>query len=92
MTKENLITVISQDTGIRRHKVESVFNSLIGNIAWSLSNGKKVQISGFGTFEPKKRAPRTGRNPHTNEPVPIPARVMPVFRPSNELKAVVSKK
>lgn len=91
MNKENLIETICSDTGFRKAVVEIVVDSVIDNIKWSLSNGKKVQISGFGTFEPKKRAPRTGRNPHTNEPVYIPERIMPVFRPSKDLKTAVIK-
>ena len=56
-----------------------------------LSKGDKVQFSGFGTFEPKKRAARTGRNPHTKEAVPIPARILPVFTAGKYLKDAVEK-
>ena len=56
-----------------------------------LADGEKVQIIGFGTFEPRERAPRTGRNPKTNTPVPIPAKRVPFFKPGKPLKKMVEK-
>lgn len=91
MTKEELISIIAEDTGYRRTEVSAIVNSITQNITWALSQGQKVQLSGFGTFEPTYRAARTGRNPHTKEPVPIPARVMPTFKPGEKLKSAVVK-
>jgi DNA-binding protein HU-beta len=61
------------------------------NITWALSNNREIKFPGFGTFKPKKRAARTGRNPHTGDKVPIPARIVPVFIPSDALKKAVIK-
>ena len=91
ITKEMLVAEISRDTGINRYIVDRVLNSTIDNITFLLSQGKSIQISGFGVFEPKQRAARTGRNPHTNLPVPIPARIVPVFKAGKFLKDAVIK-
>lgn len=91
MNKQSLIEMVYANTGVSRWVIEKVLNSVGFNISQALARGDKVRLTGFGTFEPKKRAARIGRNPHTNEPVPIPARVVPVFTPGNELKDAVSK-
>jgi len=86
LSKADMIREIRTDTGISRSDIEFVLDSLFSNIALSLNHGKRVQFSGFGTFELKHRNPRTGRNPHTGEAVPIPERVIPWFSPGNTLK------
>lgn len=91
MIKEDIITAVANDTGYRRTAVSDIVESTINNITSALSRGERVQFSGFGTFEPKKRAARTGRNPHTGEKVAIPARIMPVFTAGKCLKNSVSK-
>lgn len=91
MIKEEMISVVSRDTGYNKNVVSDILESVLFNISWVLSKGDKVQFLGFGTFEPKQRAARTGRNPHTKEAVPIPARIMPVFKPGKNLKKQVMK-
>ena len=92
MIKEDMIGLVSSDTGYSRGVVSAVIESMLINITNTLANGDKVQFSGFGTFEPKYRAARTGRNPHTSEPVHIPARVMPTFSVGKNLKKAVERK
>lgn len=84
--REDLITEICKDTGFGRQQVRSVWDSMISNVILSVSKGQRVVLNGFGTFTPQKRAPRTGRNPHTGQPVPIPARIIPKFIPGEWLK------
>lgn len=91
MIKEDIIAEVCRDTRLPKHVVENVVNCTLSNITMALSLGKEVKFAGFGTFEPKQRAARTGRNPHTNEPVHIPARVMPTFKPGSLLKTAVIK-
>lgn len=91
MIKEEVISKVSDDTGYSRAVVSNVIKSLFDNITTSVSNGDKVQFAGFGTFEPKTRAARIGRNPHTKEAVPIPARVIASFKPGNILKDAMNK-
>lgn len=91
MIKEELVSKIADDTGFRRVVVAEVINQMIANITSALENGDRVQLAGFGTFETVKRAPRMGRNPHTDEKVPIPARIVPVFTIGKGLKDAVVK-
>lgn len=89
MTKDEIISKICRETWLSRNTVEGVVDTLSDTVIEALSRGKKVQITGFGTFEPKKRAARIGRNPHTGEAVPIPARVIPSFKPSKKFTEAV---
>lgn len=89
MTKEKVIKQVSNKTGLTQRTVEAVLDGITSSIVESLSGGVEVCISDFGTFQPKQRAGRTGRNPHTNEPVHIPAQVVPYFKPSNKFKSSV---
>lgn len=90
ITKEYLTSVIARDTGFSCALVKRILDATTQNIVELVSQGRKVQLSGFGTFVPQKRAHRMGRNPHTNEPVPIPERVLPVFKPSKDFKESLS--
>lgn len=87
--KEEIVTRVANETGYSQKMVGDVVDTLIKDITDEMSNGNKVQFMGFGTFEPKVMAARVGRNPHTNQPVPIPERVVPSFKPGNRLKEAV---
>lgn len=91
MIKEDIVREIAKDTGLSGYTASLVVESLLKNITFALSKGDKVQFSGFGTFESKKRAARTGRNPHIGQAVPIPERFMPVFTPGTKLKNAVTE-
>lgn len=91
MIKEEMIIAVAQDVGCRQSLVGEVIDSLFRNITDELSKGNKVQFAGFGSFEPKKRAERVGRNLHTNEAVPIPARIVPSFKPGARLRKAVAQ-
>jgi len=86
ITKEQIIHEISSDTGYSKSQINRILESLFMNVGFELSNNRRVQFNGFGTFGMKYRAARTGRNPHTKEAVPIPARIIPVFEPGENLK------
>lgn len=86
ITREELITEICKDTRLSRRQVRAVMDSLFANIIFYIAHGKRVVIHGFGTFETQRRNPRTGRNPHTGEAVPIPERLIPKFSPGEVLK------
>ena len=58
----------------------------------AMEEGRRIELRGFGVFEVEHRAPRTGRNPQTNEPVPIDERYEPVFRPSKQFEKAVDEK
>lgn len=89
MRKEDIIRIVSRKTLKTQTETGAMLDAVFQAIADALTSGEKVQIADFGTFEVKARAPRTGRNPKKNLPVPIPARRAPVFRAATVLKNAV---
>lgn len=86
MNKNDLINAVAQKAGISKNDSEKAVNAAIETITESLSRGEAVKIVGFGTFDVKNRAARTGRNPKTNEPIVIPASKAPAFKAGKDLK------
>ena len=91
MTKTELIVAVAEKTEISKKAAEGAVNAILNAIAEDLAAGNRVQLSGFGTFETKTRAARTGRNPKTNEPMEIAASTSVSFKPSKTLKDAVAK-
>ena len=91
MNKAELIIAAAEKAGLSKKDTEAVLNSIIEVISDALAEGDKVQLVGFGAFEVKSRAERTGRNPKTKEPIKIPASKVPVFKPGRALKDAVEK-
>ncbi len=86
MTKADLVKEISENTGIIRKDVAVVVDALFQGIKDILAEGHHIEIRGFGTFRLKTRKPRMGRNPKTDEKVPVPERTVPTFKFSREFK------
>ena len=91
MNKAELINAAAEKSGLSKKDTETVVNATIDVIAGTLADGDKVQLVGFGAFEVKSRAERTGRNPKTKEEIKIPASKVPVFKPGKALKDAVAK-
>ena len=91
MNKTELISACAESTGLSKKDSERVLNAAIDAITAALVKGEKVQISGFGIFDTKKRAARIGRNPHTTESSTIPATRVPGFKASKALRDSVAK-
>lgn len=91
MNKAELINAVAEKAGLSKKDTETVVNATIDVIAGTLADGDKVQLVGFGAFEVKSRAERTGRNPKTKEEIKIPASKVPVFKPGKALKDAVAK-
>lgn len=89
MNRNQLVSNIAEKSGLTKKDVETVVTGVIDEITNALQNGDKVQFVGFGTFETRERASRSGRNPQTGETIQIPATVVPAFRPGNKLKETV---
>jgi integration host factor subunit beta len=86
MTKADLIEEVSR-TGVPTRKVcETVVETIFSSIVDSLRAGDKIEIRGFGSFRVRQREARMGRNPKTGAPVAVPARKVPYFKPSKELR------
>jgi DNA-binding protein HU-beta len=85
MNKSDLINEIVSSTGLTKTKANQVIDAMVDAIGSSLSNGEKVTLVGFGTFETTKRIGRVGRNPKTGDEVIIPPKRVAKFRPGTNL-------
>lgn len=86
MTKAELVEIISQETGVNKKDTGLVVNLIMENIGQALVDGDKVELRGFGSFKVKTRRSRLARNPRTGDSVEVPAKRVPYFKASNELK------
>ena len=91
MNKAELINAVAMKADVSKKDAEAVLSAALDTITAAMAQGEKVQLVGFGSFEVKKRAAHQGRNPKTNEPMEIPASVVPVFRAGKALKDAVSR-
>lgn len=91
MNKAELITSMAEKSGLTKKETEAVLKSFVESVEEALEKGEKVQLVGFGTFETRERAARTGRNPRTKEEIQIPASKVPVFKAGKEFKDIVNK-
>jgi DNA-binding protein HU-beta len=87
MNKAELVSKISDDSGISRSQANSALNSFIEAVTKTLRSGNKVTLVGFGTFSVSKRNARTGRNPQTGAPIKIKAKKVARFKAGKELAA-----
>lgn len=92
MNKEELLQEISKKTKLTQKNSGEILTALLETIQKTVSKGKKVTLVGFGTFESRKRAARTGRNPQTGKEIKIPAKTVPVFTAGKKFKTVVNGK
>jgi len=90
MTKADLVEEISRATGLNKKDTSIIVNEVIGNICRALAEGDKVELRGFGSFKVKERRARKARNPRTGAAVDVPAKLVPYFKASNELKTRVN--
>ena len=86
MNKATLIAKIAEKAELNKKQAEAALNAFTDSVADALKGGEKVQLMGFGTFEVKERAARTGRKPSTGETITIPAKKTPVFKAGKGFK------
>jgi integration host factor beta subunit len=86
MKKADLVDAIAAKSGAAKAQVQQLVEDVFELMAEALARGEKIDLRGFGTFSVRDSAARTGRNPQTGEPISIPARRMPGFKPGKELK------
>ncbi len=87
MTKSELIESLAIRQGHLAYKdVELAVKSLLEEMSQALATGERIEIRGFGSFSLHHRAPRMGRNPKTGEPVSLPGKSVPHFKPGKELR------
>ena len=89
MNKSDLIAGMVAESGLSKADAEKALNAFLSQVEKALCAGDKVQLTGFGCFEVKERAERTGRNPKTSEIITIPASKAPVFKAGKALKDAI---
>ncbi len=90
MNKAELITAIAEHSKLTKADSERALNSLLKIIENTLKAGDSIVLVGFGSFEVKDRAARTGRNPQNGQEISIPAAKVPSFKPGKALKEAVN--
>lgn len=89
MNKSELVKQIAVNADLSQSAAERAVNAFADSVAKALSQGDKVTVLGFGTFEPRARAARTGRHPQTGEEIQIAASTTPAFKAGQGLKDAV---
>ena len=92
MNKAELVAAVAEKSGLTKKDTEKAVSAVIESIIESVKKDEKVQLIGFGTFELRARAARTGRDPRTNKPISIPACKVPAFKAGKAFKDEVSGK
>ncbi|HCN45801.1 MAG TPA: hypothetical protein DIT18_09235 [Pseudomonas sp.] len=90
MRKSDLAAAIADKADLTKDKAGQVLNVILEEISQALSKKDNVTLVGFGTFEPRHRGARTGKNPQTGEPVKIKASNTVAFKPGKSLKESVN--
>lgn len=89
MTKIDLTDRVTALGDLTRRDSEVIVETMFDAIIGALKQGDKVEIRGFGSFRTRQRNPRTGRNPKTGASVSVPAKRVPFFKPSKELRELI---
>src|ERR1700760_2012873 len=90
MTKAELVDRVTALGDLTRRDSEVIVDTLFDSIIGALKAGDKIEVRGFGSFRTRQRNSRTGRNPKTGESVAVPAKRVPFFKPSKELRDLVN--
>jgi integration host factor subunit beta len=90
MTKAELVEEVVQLGDLTRRDGEVIVDTIFDSVIDALKAGDKIEIRGFGSFRIRQRKPRIGRNPKTGERVDVPAKRVPYFKPSKELRDLVN--
>jgi len=91
LTKADLIEEVLRITELPRKESETIVETIFDSIIAALQKGEKIEIRGFGSFRTRQRRGRVGRNPKTGAKVEVPAKKIPFFKPSKELKVFVNE-
>ena len=91
MTKADLVEEVAKVTELTRKDSEVIVDTLFDSVIKALKEGDKLEVRGFGSFRVRQRNARVGRNPKTGEKVEVPAKRVPYFKPSKELKDLINE-
>lgn len=89
MNKTELVAAVATKADLSKKDAEAAVKAVLDAVTEALADGEKVALVGFGTFEVKERAARTGKNPRTGEAIEIPASKVPSFKAGTALKNAV---
>jgi integration host factor beta subunit len=90
MTKADLVEQIAEATGLTKKDTAVVVDGFLEAVKQALAREQNIEIRGFGSFKVKRRKARKARNPRTGDAVHVPGRLVPTFKPSKELKELVT--
>ena len=91
MTKQGIVNVVSEATGLTKVETEAVMNGVMTTIINALTENQRVELRGFGTFGVKHRMPKKARNPGTGEAIYLPERFVPTFKPAKKMRIRVNE-
>ena len=91
MTKQQIVDIVSNATGLTKVETETVMNGIMSTVIDSLAANERVELRGFGTFGIKHRMPKKARNPGTGDPIYLPERYVPTFKPSKLMRSRVNE-
>jgi DNA-binding protein HU-beta len=91
VNKKELIESVAEATGQSKKVAGDLVDAFIGTVQTAVTNGDRVSLPGFGTFERRQRSARTARNPRTGEPIQIAAAKVPAFKAGSAFKQSVNK-
>ncbi len=92
MTKADLVDKVTALGDLTRRDGEIIVDLLFDSVIGALKSGDKIEIRGFGSFRTRQRNSRVGRNPKTGAKVEVPAKKVPFFKPSKELRDMINPK
>lgn len=90
MNKGELVDKIAEKAGVTKREADTILTAMIEAIQEAVVDGEKVTLVGFGSFEPRERSERSGRNPQTGAEITIPASRVPAFSPGKQFKELVA--
>jgi integration host factor subunit beta len=91
MTKAELVEDVARAAELTKKDAERLVEIVFESIIETLNHGEKIELRGFGSFRVRERGARRGRNPKTGDPVDIPAKRVPYFKPGKELKELINE-
>ncbi len=91
MTKAELVEDVARAAELTKKDAERLVEIVFESIIETLNHGEKIELRGFGSFRVRERGARRGRNPKTGDPVNIPAKRVPYFKPGKELKELINE-
>ncbi|MCJ7811763.1 HU family DNA-binding protein [bacterium] len=91
MTKADIVDIIAKGTGLTKGETAAVIDGFLATVSYALQNGERVEIRGFGTYRLRERKEKHVPNPRTGKMMIIPHRIVPDFKPSQQLKSAVNQ-